>query len=74
MENGLSRKDELYNDLLAEFESKDCKFSKSTKESEGSYIIQVQCLAFMVILLLVFFFHTRTKNIDVFNDDKTRCV
>lgn len=37
----LNRKDELYNDLVNEFESKNLQFDKTTAVDEGSYILQV---------------------------------
>ncbi|XP_052061029.1 uncharacterized protein LOC127701242 [Mytilus californianus] len=41
MKEGLSRKDELYNNLVDDFESKGLNFPKAVADIDGAYIIQV---------------------------------
>lgn len=41
MKDGLSRKDELFNDLVEEFKSRKLDFQKTIADSEGTYFIQV---------------------------------
>ena len=43
VKEGLTRIDELYNDLISFFEENNWTFEKSSSESTGGYIAQVLC-------------------------------
>ncbi|KAL8599776.1 hypothetical protein ACOMHN_040486 [Nucella lapillus] len=45
VKSGLSRKDELYNNLLVDMEKKEVNFPVSTADSEGYYFLQVTLYA-----------------------------
>ena len=59
MASGISRKDELFNDLLQLMNEKGVSFSADSVEEEGNYFMQV-CflLIFFLILTNSYLFHS----------------
>lgn len=41
VKDGISRKDELYNDIVDEFKTRKLDFPKAIADTEGTYFIQV---------------------------------
>lgn len=63
MKSGLSRKDELYNDLLSSFQCQlGLDFPYAVAKSEGAHFIQVRRIEYNVPLLNCVFYRAVEQN------------